>query len=75
MIQYQVGLYNLLLVQNYLKSRWRQASNKTTAADVETFIESAIPRIGIIMLASDASTQTCEIPVASVPITIAELSV
>ena len=52
--------------------RCRQASKTTTAAAVETFIESIFPCMGMMMLASDCFTQASERPVASVPMTIAD---
>ena len=44
----------------------------TIAVVTETFSESAMPFIGMIMFWSAASTHCCEMPVASVPITIAD---
>ena len=48
------------------------ASNVTIAVVTDTFKESAIPFIGMMMFWSAASTQAWEMPVASVPITKAE---
>jgi hypothetical protein len=63
---------NPLLVQLcFLNPRWRMASNTTTAAALDTFIESIIPCIGIMILADAFLTQRSDKPVASVPITMA----
>ena len=52
--------------------RCLSASYKMMEAAAETFIESALPNIGIIILASDFSSHMAETPVVSAPVTIAE---
>ena len=56
----------------YLNSLCLLASKITIAAATETFIESILPCIGILMFCVALSLQISDKPVASVPTTIAE---
>lgn len=51
--------------------RWRTASNSMTAAAADTFNDSTLPRIGMASRISHNLSTSFDIPVSSLPITIA----